>query len=72
MINEVTFSSDRFPACRTSVRACEEPADDGRIVVCINTGAACLQTYATHDELRTLGEMLLRRANANEVLEVAA
>lgn len=40
--------------------------------IAINTGAAYLQTYATHDELRTLGEMLLRRANANEVLEVAA
>ena len=72
MSNEVTIYSARFPWCLTHIRVSDEPSDDGRIVVCITTGAAYLQTYATHDELRTLGEMLLRRANANEVLEVAA
>lgn len=72
MRNEVTFYSDLYPQCRTAVRIGEALAEDGRIVVCITTGAVYLQTYATHDELRTLGEMLLRRANANEVLEVAA
>ena len=72
MRNEVTFYSDFYPQCRTAVRIGEALAEDGRIVLCITTGAAYLQTYATPDELRTLGEMLLRRANANEVLEVAA
>jgi hypothetical protein len=47
------------------------PDDNGFITVVIETGAARLQTYATRDELRELGEMLLRHANANEVLEVA-
>lgn len=72
MRNEVTFYSDFYPQCRTAVRIGEALAEDGLIVVCITTGASHLQTYATPDELRTLGEMLLRRANANEVLEVAA
>ena len=72
MNNEVTIYSYYFPKCLTSIRVSDEPSDDGRIVVCITTGAVYLQTYATHDQLRTLGEMLLRRANANEVPEVAA
>lgn len=72
MNNEVTFYSDLYPQCRTAIRIGEALAEDGRIVMCITTGAVYLQTYATPDELRTLGEMLLRRANANEVLEVAA
>ena len=72
MNNEVTFYSDLYPQCRTAVLIGEALAEDGRIVMCITTGAVYLLTYATPDELRTLGEMLLRRANANEVLEVAA
>ena len=62
MNNEVTIESGTYPHCSTVVRVSDELVIDGRIVLCISTGAAHLQTYATRDELRALGEMLLARA----------
>lgn len=72
MNNEVTLYSDHFPACKTSFCVAEQLSEDGRFVVCVDTGAAYLQTYATRDELRALGEMLIQHADAGEVLEVGA
>jgi hypothetical protein len=71
--NRAVIASAMYPACRTQVRVCPEVRlDDGCIALCVDTGASTLQTYATRDELRALGEMLLRYANENEVMEVAA
>jgi hypothetical protein len=70
--NRAVIASAMHPACRTQV--CVYPdvrLDDGCVAIRIDTGAAALQTYATRDELRALGEMLLRHADENEVLEVA-
>ena len=72
MSNEVIIQSEPYPQCSTTVRVSEVPGIDGTIVLCIGTGAASLQTYATRDELRRLGEMLLRHANENETLQVTA
>jgi hypothetical protein len=67
----MTIASETFPHCKTQVTVHSDLCDDKTLCLCIDTGAAYLQTYATRDELRELGEMLLRHANANEVLEVA-
>ena len=71
MNNEVTIHSDYFPTCLASVRV-GRMTDDGRIMLCVYSGATHLQTYATRDELRELGEMLLAHAGADEVMDVAA
>ena len=67
----VHIASERFPNCGVTVRVSEARADDGTFILCIDSGAASLQTYATRDELRALGEMLLRVADEGEVLDVA-
>ena len=69
---EVTIKSAIYPTCRTAVEVATVPGDGGTIILRIGTGAASLQTYATRAELRRLGEMLLRHANENEMLQVAA
>ena len=71
-MNNVVIQSETYPRCSTSVHVSDVPGTDGTIILCIGTGGMSLQTYATRDELRALGEMLLRHANENEVLEVAA
>lgn len=75
MSNEVTLYPP-FKWCETSFDVIESGtmlrSEVVQFTFIVRTGAAWLQTYATRDELRALGEMLLRRANANEVLEVAA
>jgi hypothetical protein len=58
-----------FPWCRTEIEI-SGGSVEGHTTICIRTGAACMQTYATRDELRALAEMLLQHANENEVLEV--
>jgi hypothetical protein len=74
MSESVTFYPP-FKWCETSFDIGESgPAlrrEGCQLTLVVRTGAACLQTYATRDELRALGEMLLRHANANEVLEVS-
>ena len=72
MRNEVTIYSNPYPECKTVIYISDVPGPDNTIIFFIYSGACRMQTYATHDEMRALGEMLLRRANANEVLEVAA
>lgn len=75
MNNEVTFYPP-FKWCETSFDVSESGptlrSEGVQFTFIVRTGAASLQTYATRDELRALGEMLLRHANENEVLEVAA
>ena len=62
-MNEVTFYPP-YKWCKTNFRvSAAQPPDGADFTVCIGTGAATLQTYATRDELRALGEMLLRHAN---------
>lgn len=65
-MNEVTFYPP-FKRCETSFhvsRSGEQLQRDGvEFTVSARTGAVSLQTYATRDELRALGEMLLRHAN---------
>lgn len=73
--DEVTFRP-LYKQCETlfyvSAASAASKSDGMDFTVCIRTGAVALQTYATRDELRALGEMLLRHASDNEVMEVAA
>ena len=72
MSNEVVIQSALYPNCSTRIHVSVVPGDGGTVILCVGTGAMSLQTYATRDELRRLGEMLLRHANENETLQVAA
>ena len=72
MKNEVTIRCAPFEPCRTTVRISPVEGVDGTLILCVVTGAMNLQTYATRDELRALGEMLIQHADAGEVLEVGA
>ena len=72
MSNEVVIQSALYPNCSTSIHVSQVQGIDGTIILCAETGAMSLQTYATREELRQLGELLLRHANENETLEVAA
>ena len=69
-MNRVTIGSAPYPECATQFRV--QLMSVGGQALVISTGAVTLQTYPTRAELRALGEMLLRHANGNEVLEVAA
>ena len=68
---------DFYPHCETEIRVESWEGRGGSrrgntVPLIVSTGAVRLQTYATRDELRALGEMLLRHADEGEVLEVAA
>ena len=71
-MNHVVIQSDPYPRCSTSVQVSDVTGAEDTVVLVIRTGAASLQTYATRDELRALGELLLRHANENETLQVTA
>ena len=71
-MNHVVIKSDPCPHCSTSVHVSDATGVEDTVILVISTGAASLQTYATRAELRRLGELLLRHANENETLEVAA
>lgn len=67
------IKSDVYPQCATKIRVESWEGRRGNTVpLIVSSGAVRLQTYATRDELRALGEMLLRHADEGEVLEVAA
>ena len=62
-MNEVKFIPT-YSWCETSFRVSTvSPPEGADFTFCVGTGAMTLQTYATRDELRALGEMLLRHAN---------
>ena len=69
-MNRVTIGAVPYSECATQFRV--QLMSGGGQALVISTGAVTLQTYATRSELRDLGEMLLRHANENEMLEVAA
>ena len=63
---------DFYPHCETEIRVESWEGRGAMVPLIVSSGAMRLQTYATRDELRALGEMLLRHADEGEVLEVAA
>ena len=72
-MNRVVIESASYPNCRVEFEiAYTVKTTDEITVLSIRSGAVRLQTYATRDELRALGEMLLRHADEGEVLEVVA
>ena len=70
--NRVVIQSEIYPRCSATFEVSSVPGTGGTIILCAETGAMSLQTYATREELRQLGELLLRHANENETLVVAA
>ena len=67
-MNEFTIRSDVYPTCRTTIRVA--PVENGPALI-VSTGAAYIQTYATHEELVSLANMLLNYAQSLDY-EVAA
>lgn len=69
----VTIESDWYPPAKTCVRlGVTRPAGPDIIPLIVETGGMAAYSYATRDELRALGEMLIQHADAGEVMEVAA
>lgn len=66
------IKSDAYPHCETEIRVESWEGRWAIVPLIVSSGAMRLQTYATRDELRALGEMLLRHADEGKVLEVAA
>lgn len=71
-MSAVTVGLEPFPETATRFRVQAVEGIGPRVALVMSSGGATLQTYATRDELRALGEMLLQHANENEVLEVDA
>lgn len=65
-----------FPDCAATVQVNNhdhlEGMPGGVLTLTVRTGGATLQTYATPDELRALGELLRRSADEYEAREVKA
>lgn len=69
-MTKVVIAPAEFVHCRTEVAVMTRDADL-LVTICVRTGAASLQTYATAAELLELAAMFERAADADAAPELA-